>query len=219
MDENNNIKTKWQYLKKFNHYGTSYKKQEEALKQALDIRKFEIDLYWKRAAYFWAFIGATFAGYFLLVSKDSCNNNLNVLVICALGFLFSYSWFCVNRASKFWQQNWEMHVDLLEDEVMGPLYKTYKNPNSYGNEKVFHFTEEFPYSVSKINQLLSLFVTMIWIFLAFYKIFHLSNLLYKIILIPLEIAFIIFIIIIYYKSAKSNSDNETNYEFTTRKIK
>lgn len=36
-----------------------------ALALALDIRKFEIDLYWKRATYFWAFIAAAFAGYAL----------------------------------------------------------------------------------------------------------------------------------------------------------
>ena len=33
---------------------------------ALDIRKFEIDLYWKRAAYFWTFIAAAFGAYFLM---------------------------------------------------------------------------------------------------------------------------------------------------------
>ena len=31
---------------------------ETALEHALDIRKFEIELYWKRAAYVWAFIAA-----------------------------------------------------------------------------------------------------------------------------------------------------------------
>ena len=35
----------------------------KALERALDIRKFEIDLYWKRAAYFWTFIAATLAGF------------------------------------------------------------------------------------------------------------------------------------------------------------
>ena len=30
-----------------------------ALLQALDIRKYEIDHYWKRATYFWTFIAAT----------------------------------------------------------------------------------------------------------------------------------------------------------------
>ena len=38
-------------------------KKEKALDHALDIRKFEIELYWKRAAYFWTFIAATLAGY------------------------------------------------------------------------------------------------------------------------------------------------------------
>ena len=36
-----------------------------ALAYALDIRKFEIELYWKRATYFWGFIAAAFAGYAL----------------------------------------------------------------------------------------------------------------------------------------------------------
>ena len=30
---------------------------------AADIRKFEIELYWKRATYYWTFIAAAFAGY------------------------------------------------------------------------------------------------------------------------------------------------------------
>ena len=44
---------------------------EKALNLALAIRKFEIDLYWKRATYFWAFLAVTLAGYFtLLAAKD-----------------------------------------------------------------------------------------------------------------------------------------------------
>ena len=38
-------------------------KQARALAHALDIRKFEIQLYWTRAAYFWTFIGASLAAY------------------------------------------------------------------------------------------------------------------------------------------------------------
>ncbi|EIJ8446517.1 hypothetical protein LJP04_004306, partial [Salmonella enterica] len=47
------------------------KKNEKALTYALDIRKFEIDLYWKRASYFWAFIAATFAGFITLQASSS----------------------------------------------------------------------------------------------------------------------------------------------------
>ena len=37
------------------------KKYEKALEYALETRKFEIELYWERAKYFWAFIAASFA--------------------------------------------------------------------------------------------------------------------------------------------------------------
>ncbi len=36
---------------------------KKALELALEIRKFEIELYWKRATYFWAFITIALAGY------------------------------------------------------------------------------------------------------------------------------------------------------------
>ncbi|MBV5304022.1 MAG: hypothetical protein JZU70_07475 [Chlorobium sp.] len=46
-------------------------KVKKALKHALDIRKFEIELYWKRATYFWALIVVAFTGYFaILGAKD-----------------------------------------------------------------------------------------------------------------------------------------------------
>jgi hypothetical protein len=122
--------------------------RKEALKQALDIRKFEIDLYWKRATYFWTFIAASFAGYFVL-QKDA--DLANVYIVSCLGFLFSLAWYLVNRGSGAWQRNWEAHVDLLEDEIMGPLYKTLINRRAY---RFLNLTEPYAYSPSKINNLL-----------------------------------------------------------------
>ncbi|ETI67272.1 RipA family octameric membrane protein [Neobacillus vireti] len=143
---------------------------KEALKQALDIRKFEIDMYWKRATYFWTIIGVIFAGYFLLMSKEILNSQPTLIFLLnCIGFIFSLSWYLVNRGSKFWQNNWERHVDLLEDQVMGPLYKTVIQ-NS--NLKIHHFHKEYNYSVSKINQILSLIVTIIW---ALMGIFYIIN--------------------------------------------
>ena len=44
---------------------------KKALDLALEIRKFEIELYWKRATYFWAFITVAIAGYVTaLAAKD-----------------------------------------------------------------------------------------------------------------------------------------------------
>lgn len=69
-----------------------------------------------------------------------------------MGFIFSLSWFLVNIASKKWQENWEAHIDLLEDEISGPLYKIHKR-------------SRFLISVSKINILVSAFVSFIWVML------------------------------------------------------
>jgi hypothetical protein len=155
------------YLNEFNKTKEkNNSKVEDALKQALDIRKFEIDLYWKRATYFWTIIGVIFAGYFLLIKSDGLvtNPNLMFLVNC-IGFIFSLSWWLVNRGSKFWQNNWERHVDLLEDAVTGPLYKRVIQT---GELNWFKIHKEYNYSVSKINQLLSFYVTMVWLGMGIY---------------------------------------------------
>ena len=95
--------------------------QEEALKCALDIRKFEIELYWKRATYFWTLIAASFAGYFALQSVDLAKRNEpSIFIITCIGFVLSFAWYLVNRGSKYWQENWERHVDVLAEKVIAP---------------------------------------------------------------------------------------------------
>jgi hypothetical protein len=128
---------------------------------ALDIRKFEIEHYWKRASYFWTLITAAFAGFFALATNGK-HPRLVFLVSC-IGVILSLGWYLVNRGSKYWQENWERHVDVLEDEIVGPLYKTTIAREEY---RWLKFWQGYPYSVSKINQLISLFVALVWIGLA-----------------------------------------------------
>jgi len=144
---------KSEYLKKFDR--SKYKK---ALELSLDIRKFEIELYWKRATYFWTFIGVAFAGYGLAYKATGDSSQWITLVFSCLGLLFSVAWYFVNSGSKFWQNNWERQVDIFEDEVIGPLYKTIvKDPN-----KPNILTSGRQYSVSRINQILSFFISLFW---------------------------------------------------------
>lgn len=131
-----------------------------ALAAALDIRKFEIDLYWKRATYFWAFIAAAFAGYALTYKSSNEGESWLSLLFSALGLVFAFAWYLANRGSKFWQNNWERHVDLLENVTLGPLYKVVA-VNSGGNPLIA--AKQF--SVTRINQMLSLFVTVVWLVL------------------------------------------------------
>lgn len=149
----------------------------KALDRALDIRKFEIELYWKRATYFWTFIAATLAGFVAIqASSSAAKADLSVL-LCNLGIVFSFGWLCANRGSKYWQENWENHVDMLEDPVNGPLYKVVLSrgrPKELKEWLVHLLTGPSPISVSKVNQLISLFVTLMWIGLLFYSLppFH-----------------------------------------------
>lgn len=76
-----------------------------ALERALDIRKFEIDLYWKRATYFWAFIAAALTGFVIVQASSSSNKTDLSVLLSNLGIAFSFAWLCVNRGSKQWQEN------------------------------------------------------------------------------------------------------------------
>lgn len=148
-------------------------KEEKALLQALDIRKFEIELYWKRATYFWTFIGATMAGFLAIQASTITNKQDLAVILTCLGVVFSFAWFCVNRGSKFWQENWEKHVDILEDDVTGPLYKVVLSRNnemSFKDKAINKITGATNISVSKVNQLISLYVSILWAFLLFYSL-------------------------------------------------
>lgn len=126
---------------------------EKSFEKAWAIRNFEIELYWKRATYFWAFIASSFVGYFALINSANYkpsdkHDNVEVYFLICMGFILSVAWLLTNKGSKTWQRHWETHVDLLEDQFTGPLYKTV-NPQD-------------TYSVSKINEIVSITFIMIW---------------------------------------------------------
>lgn len=123
--------------------GSAESKIAKAYEQAAEIRRFEIELYWKRAGYFWAFIASIYAAFFSVQKEfyyDTCagftHGAVPLLVLSALGFFFCLAWVLSSYASKHWQENWEKHIDLLEDYVTGPLYKIYSAGTSYSVSKI-----------------------------------------------------------------------------------
>jgi len=126
---------------------------ETTYNKAWEAKNFEIDNYWKRANYFWAFQVASFAGYFSVLSSKSYTDSPQVLyfLVC-IGCITSLAWTFTNKGSKTWQRHWEIHVDMLENEITGPLYKVITDPKTF--------------SVSKINEIVSRFIFVIWIILA-----------------------------------------------------
>lgn len=121
-------------------------KLELAYKTASEIRQFEIGLFWRRATFFWAFIAAIYTAYFnVLVKIYPCgrmeqppyqHGKIPLLILSGLGLFFCFSWLLSSKGSKHWQENWENHLDLLEDEVTGPLYKIYEAGKSYSESRL-----------------------------------------------------------------------------------
>jgi hypothetical protein len=123
---------------------------ETALKLAHDIRQFEIELYWKRATYFWAFqlIAFTTLGFLF---KDGQVTSLGRLLIPApLGVITAFAGLLTACGSKFWQENWEAHVDLLENKTGVRLTEVIVCPKPP------------KFSVSRVNGLLLLLLTIGW---------------------------------------------------------
>ncbi|WP_191014333.1 hypothetical protein [Treponema zioleckii] len=179
-----------------------------AYKKACECRDFEIDLFWKRGTYFWAFILASFTAHFALFSlvfsnsEEKSANEISLKVICNLPglalfglavtaffcFFFSYLWVLVQKGSKFWQTNWERHIDNLEEYVTGKLFDCImngKNPKKCSPNPLSF--KPYRYSVSRISQLsaIVLMVTsgsifLFYIFLIFAKSLKIHELYEKI---------------------------------------
>jgi len=93
-----------------------------ALARAHELRKFEIENYWKRSTYFWGFQLVAFTAL-ALAFKDGKFQLPLVIIIAVLGTLTALAGALTAGGSKFWQANWEAHVDYLEDAVEGHLHK------------------------------------------------------------------------------------------------
>jgi hypothetical protein len=132
--------------------------REKALERAYSQRTFEIEHYWKRATYFWGYQIAIFAAFGLLWKGETVNEwNVITLALSVLGILTALAHSLSARGSKFWQENWEHHIDMLEDSVEGRLYKT-----------VWLSDGKIGFSVSRINRRLTDYLVIFWLTIASY---------------------------------------------------
>ncbi|MCW1931767.1 hypothetical protein OKW52_05690 [Pararhodobacter zhoushanensis] len=128
-------------------------------------------MYWRRSAYLWTLQGAALAGLAVILSTGPLNEeclpiapqtsghchlvwvrSVVIVAIWCFGVFTAFAWLLLLRGAKFWQNNWERHVDFIEDRISGAIYKTYPVPKY-----------EAPYSVSKINELMAGFTLLMWI--------------------------------------------------------
>ena len=162
---------------------------QTAFNIAHEIRRFEIELFWKRGTYCWAFILASFTAYFATIDKilddgKICLTTLKeiplfskfiLLLIICLCFFFCLSWILISKGSKFWQKNWESHIDFLETFVSGKIYKTILNTKTKEFNKCPLKTEAFDYSVTIITTVGAIFLTCITAILVLFHSFLVLN--------------------------------------------
>ena len=112
---------------------------------AIDTRKFEIELFWKRSLFFWGFIAAAFIGYGTLVQAKA--PELALMIGC-FGLVCSVAWTLANRGSKYWQEAWEQKVEREEHNALGePFFSMVEAVQEWKGA----WLRARRYSVSKLN--------------------------------------------------------------------
>ena len=132
---------------------------DSVFKIALDTRKFEIELYWKRTGYFVLFIGAVFVAY-QGFSKE-CPHEWLLPFLASIGYLLSLLWYMANRGSKYWQENWEHNIEELSTYIGKPIFGIIKCPTQ--KSPYSDLMDAYPFSLSKVNQMVSIIITASWI--------------------------------------------------------
>ncbi|MEQ8638435.1 hypothetical protein [Gimesia maris] len=142
-------------------------KVKSALEEAIKARKEETELYWKRATYFWTLSAIAFTGFFTFTKSTDQQAEIMLVIVCCIGFFFSSTWLLANRGAMQWLLNWHLHVFLLEDQVLGPLFKTIEDDS----EATYYWPfSGKSYSVVKLNQSLCFYLTTLWFFLLIYSL-------------------------------------------------
>ena len=113
----------------------------------------KIELFWKRALFFWGFIVAAFAAIGVLKEQQPTLS----LLVSGFGFVCSFAWTLVNRGSKYWQEQWETKVEKELPDVSKPLFRTREPRKKKG------WWGGFDFSVSKVAIAVSDYVTFVWL--------------------------------------------------------
>jgi hypothetical protein len=130
------------------------RREQKRFEVALQTRQFEIELFWKRALFFWGFIAAAFVAVAAL--KDE--RPILSLIIAGFGVVCSFAWALVNRGSKYWQEQWESKIGKVEDFVTGPLFDVSEPAQEKGS-----WLRGRQYSVSKVAIAVSDYVLFVWV--------------------------------------------------------
>ena len=135
----------------------------EQFKIALETRNFELELFWKRSAFFWAFIVSAFAG-FAALKKDSPGY---AFAAACFGLICSFVWTLANRGSKYWYEVWEKKIAEIEKETDPKLtFDIFKEEDV--SQSLWLDGRRF--SVSRLAICLSDFICFFWVVIIFQEL-------------------------------------------------
>jgi hypothetical protein len=143
---------------------------ERCIEIALENRKLEIDLVWKRTAVFWVFVAAIFLA--VIAAAEHRWSGLSI-ALSLTGVVFSLIWTLVNRGSRSWQESWELKAEHFLEARYGPtglLGGRWERggPRFLTLHSGFFTLRPRHYSVSGLLVALSDFVLIFWICLVVY---------------------------------------------------
>lgn len=137
-------------------------KLEKALARAYDMLKFEMELYWKRATYFWGITAVAFTAYFIVSDPAKYTDRPEFpIVVNSIGLIFSFALYLVNRGSKFWQNNWHFFILAIEN-LLGISISQFKRIQQ---RHIFSPLGAYPFAFSSVHHITSLYITLIWVIL------------------------------------------------------
>lgn len=127
---------------------------------ALEARRLEIELFWRRSLFFWGFIAAAFIG----VAQSYDEHPKIALALTCFGLICSHCWLRANQGSKYWHEAWENKVGREEDAAIGLLFKAIEP------QKKKDWFSSRRYSVSKLAIALSAFALLLWFGILVYQV-------------------------------------------------
>ncbi|ENN8395791.1 hypothetical protein ACAX60_004429 [Serratia marcescens] len=186
-----------------------YDKIEEAYNKSHDIRKFEIELYWKRSTYFWTLISVLVAicgvvsAAFLKDGKFPTELRSFLFCTSILGYFISLHFLITCVSGKQWQENWERHIDILESYFSGNLYK------------LNLVKGKLRYSISLSNEIIVAAITFAWIIIIIYNMLDIPKaIMWK------GVTFLIVITAAYlWMSLKRSKNTDIDITFNIRTVK
>ncbi|MBU8906528.1 RipA family octameric membrane protein [Desertibacillus haloalkaliphilus] len=138
---------------------------KKCLEIAIDNRKFEIELLWKRALFFWGFIAALFVAVASLYDK----NVLLTFMSALMGVALSFIWTLANRGSKAWQESWEVKAKDYFEQLYG--YDKLYQKVTESQDEIIRLLRPRDYSLSRLLIVVSDLMFVFWMITLLYIAF------------------------------------------------